>query len=348
MSNLDFTSSDKTRIGEILCIAMDSAAMSISTILNKKVAIDSPQISVQNISGIKCNDFIGGLISEISCNNGLIGNSAILVRKDDVQKIINLLLSISQENSGEFEFDELSLGTAQEVINQMVNSGLMSLSEFLGITIDREPVKATVLNNSTDIKNVINVPDNNSVIEVTFSFIIGGVLNTNFVLVLPFELADTISGQSKTEDNNGQATFNEIKNNTAIEEQIEPVRTNNSAFQQSVNGISNNGNISVRESKFPDFSGGNNSLMKSPLLKGNMDLLMDVSLDVAIEIGKTHLKMREVMDFSKGTLISLEKQAGAPVDIVVNGQLIARGDVVVIDDNFGVRITEIIGENKAR
>ena len=74
-----------------------------------------------------------------------------------------------------------------------------------------------------------------------------------------------------------------------------------------------------------------------------MDLLMDVPLNVTVEIGKTRRKMREIMDFTQGTVLSLEKQAGAPVDIVVNGQLLARGDVVVIDDNFGVRITEIVG-----
>mgnify|MGYP000579807448 FL=1 len=76
-----------------------------------------------------------------------------------------------------------------------------------------------------------------------------------------------------------------------------------------------------------------------------MDLLMDVPLSVTVEIGKTRRKMRDIMEFTQGTVIDLEKQAGAPVDIVVNGQLIARGDVVVIDDNFGVRITEIVGNN---
>ena len=74
-----------------------------------------------------------------------------------------------------------------------------------------------------------------------------------------------------------------------------------------------------------------------------MDLLMGVSLDVTVEIGSAKRKIKEVIEFGQGTVIELNKQAGAPVDIVVNGRLLARGDVVVIDDNFGVRITEIIG-----
>ena len=70
---------------------------------------------------------------------------------------------------------------------------------------------------------------------------------------------------------------------------------------------------------------------------------MGVSLDVTVEIGSAKRKIKEVIEFGQGTVIELDKQAGAPVDIVVNGKLLARGDVVVIDDNFGVRITEILG-----
>lgn len=73
-----------------------------------------------------------------------------------------------------------------------------------------------------------------------------------------------------------------------------------------------------------------------------MDLLMNVPLDVTVEIGKTKRKIKDIMEFGQGTVLELDKQAGAAVDIIVNGQMIARGDVVVIDDNFGVRITEIL------
>ncbi len=74
----------------------------------------------------------------------------------------------------------------------------------------------------------------------------------------------------------------------------------------------------------------------------NLKLLMGVPLDVTVELGSTRKKVKEVLDFTQGTIIELERQAGSPVDIIVNGHLIAKGDVVVIDDNFAVRITEII------
>ena len=74
----------------------------------------------------------------------------------------------------------------------------------------------------------------------------------------------------------------------------------------------------------------------------NLKLLMGVPLNVTVEIGSARRKVKEILDFTQGTIIELERQAGAPVDIIVNGHLIAKGDVVVIDDNFAVRITEII------
>ncbi|HWP51407.1 MAG TPA: flagellar motor switch protein FliN [Clostridia bacterium] len=97
----------------------------------------------------------------------------------------------------------------------------------------------------------------------------------------------------------------------------------------------------VQNVQLPQF--GKSAPIGEPVLGGNTDLLMNVPLDVTIEIGQARRKIKDILAFAQGTVIELEKQAGAPVDIVVNGQLIAHGDVVVIDDNFGVRITEILG-----
>ncbi len=98
--------------------------------------------------------------------------------------------------------------------------------------------------------------------------------------------------------------------------------------------------VNVQTPQFPQFIPQGAAV---PNVNGNIDLLMGVSLDVSVEIGKAKRKIREIVEFGQGTVIELNKQAGAPVDIVVNGRLLARGDVVVIDDNFGVRITEILG-----
>lgn len=73
-----------------------------------------------------------------------------------------------------------------------------------------------------------------------------------------------------------------------------------------------------------------------------LDLLMDVPLRVTVELGRTRMQIRDVLELGKGSVVELDKLAGEPVDLLVNGKLIARGEVVVIDENFGVRVTDIV------
>lgn len=75
---------------------------------------------------------------------------------------------------------------------------------------------------------------------------------------------------------------------------------------------------------------------------GNLDLLLDVKMPLAVELGRTRMLIRDILELGPGSVIELDKAAGEPVDLLVNGRLIARGEVVVIDESFGLRITEIL------
>ena len=103
--------------------------------------------------------------------------------------------------------------------------------------------------------------------------------------------------------------------------------------------------INVKEAQFPSFDDANNSSVNQSS-NTNVEVLMDVPLNVRVEIGKAKKTMSEIMRFAQGTIITLEKQAGAPVDVIANNQVIAHGDIIVVDDNFGVRITEIVSKKK--
>lgn len=103
--------------------------------------------------------------------------------------------------------------------------------------------------------------------------------------------------------------------------------------------------INVKEAQFPSFDDANNSSVDQSS-NTNVEVLMDVPLNVRVEIGKAKKTMSEIMRFAQGTIITLEKQAGAPVDVIANNQVIAHGDIIVVDDNFGVRITEIVSKKK--
>jgi flagellar motor switch protein FliN/FliY len=103
-------------------------------------------------------------------------------------------------------------------------------------------------------------------------------------------------------------------------------------------------NVSVMPLQLSSFGDGGQDGENS--CQVNLDLVMGVELNVTVEIGRTKKLVKEILALHQGSIIELDKQAGEPVDVIINGQLIARGDVVVIDDNFGVRITEIINNNE--
>ena len=105
------------------------------------------------------------------------------------------------------------------------------------------------------------------------------------------------------------------------------------AFQQQ--------NVNVRPVQFQNFDPA--AVMQQ---KENIDIIMDVQLEVTVELGRTTKKIKDILEFVPGTIIELDKLAGEPIDILVNGKFVAKGEVVVIDENFGIRITDIISPEK--
>ena len=101
-----------------------------------------------------------------------------------------------------------------------------------------------------------------------------------------------------------------------------------------------NPNVNVQKADFPVFNPG---MATKGFGDSNLNLLMNIPLEVSVVIGKTKRKIRDIMDLGQGSVVELDKQTGAPAEIIVNGQLLAYGDVVVVDDNFAVRVTEIVG-----
>ncbi|MDA0080436.1 flagellar motor switch protein FliN [Brachyspira hyodysenteriae] len=85
-----------------------------------------------------------------------------------------------------------------------------------------------------------------------------------------------------------------------------------------------------------------NNIPSNNIPSNNIGLLMDVTINVTVELGRARLSIREILGLGEGSIIELQKLAGEPVDLLVNGKLIAKGEVVVIDECFGVRVTDIV------
>ncbi len=101
-------------------------------------------------------------------------------------------------------------------------------------------------------------------------------------------------------------------------------------------------NVNVQPAQFQNFDVA--SVMQQ---KENIGIIMDVPLEITVELGRTSKTIKEILEFSPGTVVELDKLAGEPIDILVNGKNIAKGEVVVIDENFGIRLTDIVSvENR--
>lgn len=388
-------------IGEIMNISMGSAATAVSELLNAKVWITTPKVTVVQASELNYDRLEPAICVKIEYIKGLSGSNLMILKQDDVQLILNQLMGKPPVISPDFEFDELNISAVSEVMNQMMGASSTALSEFLGMGIDISTPTPYILS-EINIADLQNYEQTDKVAAINFDLTIDGVIKSEFISVLDIDLAATLADRMIGGATSPEPVVTEPAPTPAPQPipQVEPVQqaapvTQAASVQQAApvaqaapvpqaapvqqttpmpqaapvpqadmyaqQGYYGYPNPAMNPAMYgqpvqpvmqpqPAVNYRNAQLaqfenFEAPLgseQKENLQLLMDVPLQISVEIGSTKKKIKDILEFSQGTIIELERQAGAPVDVMVNGNLIARGDVVVIDDNFAVRITEIV------
>lgn len=373
-------------IGEIMNISMGSAATAVSELLNAKVWITTPKVSVVEASRLNYDRLEPAICVKIEYIKGLSGSNLMILKEDDVQLILNQLMGKPPVISPDFEFDELNISAVSEVMNQMMGASSTALSDFLGMSIDISTPTPYILS-EINIADLQNYEQTDMVAAINFDLTIDGVIKSEFISVLDINLAATLADRVLGGAASAEAPAPEPQTTpvpTPAPSPVEQVAPAPSPIpqampaqqpvqptapmptpqpmpdmyaQQGYYGYPGQPNpamyaqpvqpmmqpqpaVNYRNAQLAQFEN-----FEAPLgteQKENLQLLMDVPLQISVEIGSTRKKIKDILEFSQGTIIELERQAGAPVDVMVNGNLIARGDVVVIDDNFAVRITEIV------
>lgn len=373
-------------IGEIMNISMGSAATAVSELLNAKVWITTPKVSVVEASRLNYDRLEPAICVKIEYIKGLSGSNLMILKEDDVQLILNQLMGKPPVISPDFEFDELNISAVSEVMNQMMGASSTALSDFLGMSIDISTPTPYILS-EINIADLQNYEQTDMVAAINFDLTIDGVIKSEFISVLDINLAATLADRVLGGATSAEAPAPEPQTTPAPTPAPSPVEQVAPApspipqampaqqpvqptapmptpqpmpdmyAQQGYYGYPGQPNpamyaqpvqpmmqpqpaVNYRNAQLAQFEN-----FEAPLgteQKENLQLLMDVPLQISVEIGSTRKKIKDILEFSQGTIIELERQAGAPVDVMVNGNLIARGDVVVIDDNFAVRITEIV------
>lgn len=359
-SNIDeFNDVKKDAIGEVQNIIMGAAATAVSTLLDAKVWITTPRVNICKASEVSYPDLEPSIHVRIKYIKGITGASLLVLKQNDVQLILNQLMGLPLEVTDDFEFDEMNISAVSEVMNQMMGASATALSDLINTTIDISTPEAIISNSENTTVDLKDVAPDDYICTVMFNLTIDGVINSEFITILTLELAremadKMLEGYNTALDNYTEDPSPQTKplDNSSVQPQAPPVnqvpiqqaQQKQEQISQSQASQNQPSQQHAQSLTLPDF-GISNYLDTSTLTAEQIDnlmLLMNVPLTVSIEIGSARRKVKEILEFTPGTIIELEKQSSEPVDVIVNGNLIARGDIVVIDDNFAVRITEIV------
>ncbi len=366
----ELSSQEIDTIGEIANISMGSAATTLFSLVNKKVEISTPIVSVTNWDEIVDSYEKPCVIVKIAYTKGLDGSNILVLREDDVKIITDLMMG-GDGTSVDGAITELHLSAISEAMNQMMGASATSLSSMLNKMIDISPPSSTLADlaesgDGSDIDEFLK----NSFVKIAFKMEIGDLVNSEMMQLYPVTLAKDMctcvmanmeSDSNSTVDDNafssapqqeeaaaqmqGQPAMNTMAGQPM---QGQPMMGQPAMGQpmmgQQVQGQPMMGyyqppqQVNVQPAQFTPFTPG----FSAQFAQENIDLILDVPLEVTVELGRTNRTIQDILDFSPGTIIELNKIAGEPIDVLVNGKYVAKGEVVVIEESFGVRITEII------
>ena len=380
LSNLEIDA-----IGEILNISLGASATAVSSMLDTRVDITTPIVRVVNKEDFTFSNLKPAIAVEISYIEGLSGKSIMLLKRSDVKVIVEMLMGVTYTDQ-EFELNEMNVSAISEVMNQMMGASATALSELFSRSVNISTPLSYEVDGEETIKEKYFVEEDPMVV-VSFSLSISDKMESEFMSLMTTDLAkELVKGffanglpdakkqaaaasaekpmraeEKMPSQPDAGATANPspaapgvpAASETNVQSGVQPsggmmeemLKTMQLMQQQmmQMQNARDEKKISVKSAPVPALKGEDH--VEDP--EGSLDLLMGVPLELSVEIGRTQKLVKDILELNKGSLVVLDRVAGEPVDLYVNGECIAKGDVVVVDDNFGIRITEILQDDVA-
>ncbi|CAM4341012.1 flagellar motor switch phosphatase FliY [Paenibacillus phoenicis] len=371
---------EQDALGEIGNITFGSAATALSTLLNKKVDITTPKVSVITRSQFEAEFPKPHVAIHVQYVDGFEGMNSLVIKTRDAQVIADLMLG-GEGDPAEEELNEIHISAVQEAMNQMMGSSATSMSTIFNRFVNISPPGVDILNMSNG-NGLSSLPESDPLIKISFRLTIGDLIDSTIMQLLTVkfakEMVDSLISGSTAETNAGakesaaaaappaptptpapspahQAPTYQQPSAPSQPMQQPPMQEGYGYGQQAPYGYPPQGqpygephhygqapgrNLNVQPVQFANL--GNPAF--NQVDENNLNLLMDIPLKVTVELGRTQRQIKDILELSQGSIIELDKLAGEPVDILVNNKLIAKGEVVVIDENFGVRVTDIVSQ----
>jgi flagellar motor switch protein FliN/FliY len=373
---------ERDAVGEIANICMGSAATTLFSLVNRKVNITTPVVSLARWENVLEDYEKPCVFIQIKYTAGLDGHNILVLKEHDVKVITNLMMGGDGTDLDNEELGELHLSAISEAMNQMMGASATSLSTMLGKLIDISPPEAsqidlTAVKDGTDIAPFLG----GTFVKIKFRMQIDDdLVDSTLMQLYPVDFAKFLSEKFMASMMG------------SVEESAPAAAPEPAPAPAPAPAAPDMGQQPMMQQPMPDMSGvqgmqgmpqggmpmggypqmgmpqGGMPMMGYPQMvmpmqtmniqpaqfqafaaggapggdSANIDLIMDVPLEVTVELGRTKKLISEILDFAPGTILELEKIAGEPVDVLVNGKLVAKGEVVVIEESFGVRVTDIV------
>jgi flagellar motor switch protein FliN/FliY len=337
-------------LGEIGNICMGSAATTLSILLGRRVSITTPKVSSSTLNAIKHQFPLPYLVIEVGYSHGITGSNLLAIRERDALIIADLMMG-GDGSSPPPELNELSTSAVTEAMNQMMGSVATAMSTVFKKKVDITPPSSSRIDFATDAIVTNMVSGDEAIARVSFRMEVEGLIDSEIMQILPVDVAkDMVNNllgavQPPEPVNASSAAVTKPPNQPPSQGPLQyrdagPAYGQPAIAAQQVSASRHHApvpNVTVQPVQFAP-------LKPSALTPAdtNINLIMDVPLQVTVELGRTRKLIRDILELAPGSIVEIDKLAGEPVDILVNGKLIAKGEVVVIDENFGVRITEIV------
>ena len=366
------TDIEKDAIGEVANISMGSSATTLYSLVNRKVNITTPVVTLATWNEIVEDYEKPCVFIKIKYTVGLEGTNILILREEDVKIITDLMMGGDGTNT-DGELSELHLSAICEAMNQMMGSSATSLSSMLGRMIDISPPEADLVDMLEGFKAGEDISSflGGTFVRITFRMQIGDLVDSKIMQLYPVDFAKSLydffmdSQEPEPEPepvapppppmgggmDMGMPTPPPMGGGMDMNAGMGMGMPMGMPMQQPMGGMGMGmpmgmpmqqqmpmQNVNIQSASFSPFSQDINALQSQE----NISLIKDVPLEVTVELGRTNKAIADILDFAPGTIIELDKIAGEPVDVLVNGKLVAKGEVVVIEENFGVRVTEII------
>lgn len=328
---------EKDTLGEIGNICMGTCATTLSALLGKRVVITTPKVNL-----CRGNEYLEEyekpvVAAEVSYTRGLDGNNVFLLKKEDALIITGVLMGGGQMEN---EIHDMYLSAMSEVMNQMIGSSSTALADILHVDINISPPVTTEFSREDQIFE--SVFSNQVLVRISFRMEIEDLLVSNIMQMMPYEFAKKLVVSLLNEDGQASAENKAAAQTAGLQGKGEGSNVmDGPGPEKKAPDARERKPMELRTVKFQSFDESGQETMDKAAQQ-NIDLIIDVPLQVTVVLGRTKKSIREILDLGMGSVIVLDRLAGEMVDVLVNGKVFARGEVVVIDDNYGIRITEMM------